>query len=113
MLDDPILVNDWHVVAYAPDLPQGKPVGARLLGEDLVIWRVGERVHVWRDLCLHRGTRLSLGTVRDETLICPITAGRTMRAGSACASRRIPSRRRRRRRGRRCIRRRYATTGSG
>ena len=71
MLDDPVLVDDWHVVAYAPDLEQGKPVGVSLLGEDIVLWRVGERVHAWRDLCLHRGTRLSLGTVRDDTLICP------------------------------------------
>ncbi len=70
MLDDPVLLHDWHVVAYAPNLPEGLPVAARLLGEDLVLWRVGERVHVWRDLCLHRGTRLSLGTVRDDTLIC-------------------------------------------
>ncbi len=83
MLDDPILVNDWHVVAYASELARGKPVGARLLGEDLVIWRVGERVHVWRDLCLHRGTRLSLGTVRDETLICPYH-GWTYDEGGQC-----------------------------
>jgi phenylpropionate dioxygenase-like ring-hydroxylating dioxygenase large terminal subunit len=71
MLDDPVLLDDWHVVAYAPDLPEGKPVAAHLLGEDLVLWRVGERVHAWRDLCLHRGTHLSLGEVRDDTLICP------------------------------------------
>jgi phenylpropionate dioxygenase-like ring-hydroxylating dioxygenase large terminal subunit len=71
MIDDPVLRDDWHVVAYAPDLPEGKPVAARLLDEDLVLWRVGEEVHAWRDLCLHRGTRLSLGTVRDDTLICP------------------------------------------
>ncbi len=83
MLDDPVLVNDWHVVAYAPDLQQGKPLGVRLLGEDLVIWRVGERVHVWRDLCLHRGTRLSLGTVRDETLVCPYH-GWTYDEGGQC-----------------------------
>lgn len=70
MLDDPVLVNDWHVVAYLADLPEGKPVGARLLEEDLVLWRVGARVHAWRDLCIHRGTRLSLGRVEGERLIC-------------------------------------------
>jgi len=42
-----------------------------LLEEDLVLWRVGEKIHAWRDLCLHRGTRLSLGKVEDQTLICP------------------------------------------
>jgi phenylpropionate dioxygenase-like ring-hydroxylating dioxygenase large terminal subunit len=70
MLTDAVLRDDWHVVAYAPDLPEGKPVAVRLLEEDIVLWRVGERVHAWRDLCVHRGTRLSLGTVHDETLVC-------------------------------------------
>lgn len=71
MLNDPVLVNDWHVVAYAADLKAEKPMAVRLLEEDLVLWRVGEKVHAWRDLCVHRGTRLSLGKVQGETLICP------------------------------------------
>lgn len=71
MINDPVLLNDWHVVAYAPDLPEGKPVGARLLDEDIVLWRANGRTHAWRDLCVHRGTKLSLGKVEGETLICP------------------------------------------
>jgi phenylpropionate dioxygenase-like ring-hydroxylating dioxygenase large terminal subunit len=70
MLTDPVLVNDWHVVAYAPELPEGQPRAVRLLDEDIVLWRVGGHVHAWRDLCLHRGTRLSLGSVQGETLVC-------------------------------------------
>jgi phenylpropionate dioxygenase-like ring-hydroxylating dioxygenase large terminal subunit len=70
MLTDPVLLNDWHVVAYAPELQDGQPRAVRLLDEDIVLWRVGERVHAWRDLCLHRGTRLSLGSVQGETLVC-------------------------------------------
>src|SRR5262249_48605077 len=70
MLADSVLINDWHVVAHAPDLREGAPLAAHLLGEDLVLWRVGERLHVLRDLCLHRGTRLSLGTVREALLTC-------------------------------------------
>jgi phenylpropionate dioxygenase-like ring-hydroxylating dioxygenase large terminal subunit len=45
VLDDPVLLDDWHVVAYAPDLPESRPVAARLLDEDLVLWRVGDQVH--------------------------------------------------------------------
>src|SRR5579875_3362712 len=71
MLNDPVLLNDWHVVAYAPALPERQPVAARLLDEDLVLWKVDGRVHVWRDLCVHRGARLSLGRVEDGCLICP------------------------------------------
>jgi phenylpropionate dioxygenase-like ring-hydroxylating dioxygenase large terminal subunit len=70
MLTDPVLLNDWHVVAYAPELPEGQPRAVKLLDEDLILWRVGERVHAWRDLCIHRGTRLSLGSVQGETLVC-------------------------------------------
>ncbi|HEV2457216.1 MAG TPA: aromatic ring-hydroxylating dioxygenase subunit alpha [Ktedonobacterales bacterium] len=70
MISDPVLLDDWHVVAYAPDLKGGAPVPARLLGEDIVLWRVGDRVHAWRDLCVHRGTRLSLGRVEGERLVC-------------------------------------------
>ncbi len=71
MLNDPVLLNDWHVVAYAPDLKEGKPMAVRLLEEDLVLWRVGNSIHAWRDLCLHRGTRLSLGKVENDCLVCP------------------------------------------
>lgn len=70
MIDDPVLLNDWHVVAYVPDLPVGKPVAVRLLDEDLVLWRVNGRTHAWRDLCVHRGTKLSLGRVEHNTLVC-------------------------------------------
>jgi phenylpropionate dioxygenase-like ring-hydroxylating dioxygenase large terminal subunit len=71
MLNDPVLLNEWHVVAYAPDLEEGKPMAVRLLEEDIVLWRANGKLHAWRDLCLHRGTRLSLGKVSDCTLICP------------------------------------------
>ncbi|GHO48158.1 chlorophyll a oxygenase [Ktedonospora formicarum] len=50
----------------------GKPVAARLLGEDLVLWRSKDGViHAWRDLCIHRGAKLSLGKTSGETLACP------------------------------------------
>ena len=72
MIDDPVLVEDWHPVARVKDLEGGGPIGVRLLGEDVVVWREGERFHAWRDLCVHRGTRLSLGhVVGGDRLECP------------------------------------------
>ena len=68
MIDDPVLVNDWHPVAGVDQLARGGPLGARLLGEDIVLWRSGDDHFAWRDLCVHRGTRLSLG---DRDLIPP------------------------------------------
>jgi phenylpropionate dioxygenase-like ring-hydroxylating dioxygenase large terminal subunit len=71
MINDPVLINEWHVVCRSEELPEGKPVGARLLDEDIVLWRVGGQVLAWQDLCIHRGTRLSLGRIEGDTLICP------------------------------------------
>lgn len=71
MIDDPVLVNDWHVVARAGDVGESEVIGARLLGEDLAVWRRDGRLMAWRDLCPHRGTRLSLGRVGERGLACP------------------------------------------
>lgn len=71
MIDDPLLYNDWHPVASLHEL-QAQPVLARrLLGEDLVVWQTGGAIHVWRDLCIHRGAKLSLGKVTQDCLACP------------------------------------------
>ena len=71
MIDDPVLIEDWHPVARVQDLAGGGPVAARLLGEDLVLWRSGDEYLAWRDLCVHRGTRLSLGhVVNGDRLEC-------------------------------------------
>jgi phenylpropionate dioxygenase-like ring-hydroxylating dioxygenase large terminal subunit len=69
---DQVLLNDWHVVAAAADIVAGRLVPATLLERDLVIWRdAGGTVHVWEDLCVHRGSRLSLGYIRNDRVVCP------------------------------------------
>ena len=71
MIDDPVLRNDWHPLARSDSLGEGQVMGARLLGQDVVLWRVNGQVRSWQDLCIHRGTRLSLGRVEQEQLVCP------------------------------------------
>jgi len=71
MLNDPVLLNDWHVVARSEDVRNDRAYPARLLMEDLVLWRCSNEIKAWRDLCVHRGTRLSLGWIKQETLTCP------------------------------------------
>jgi phenylpropionate dioxygenase-like ring-hydroxylating dioxygenase large terminal subunit len=88
MLNDPVLVNEWHVVARSGDLGVGQPLRARLLGEDLVLWRTGDRLMVWQDLCVHRGTRLSLGKIENDLLECAYH-GWTYNADGQCV--RIPA----------------------
>ncbi|GAB3769123.1 aromatic ring-hydroxylating dioxygenase subunit alpha [Ramlibacter monticola] len=60
----------WHPVASAGALGTA-PVAARLLGEDLVLWRDAQgAVHAWPDRCPHRGARLSLGRIAQGRLEC-------------------------------------------
>lgn len=71
MINDPVLINDWHVVARVTDVAEGQVLRVRLLEEDLVLWRTGGEIMAWEDLCIHRGARLSLGEVYQDTLLCP------------------------------------------
>lgn len=71
MIDDPILVNDWHPVASLKQLEHQPILGTRLLGEDIVVWKLGEQYQVWQDLCIHRGAKLSLGKLEGDCLKCP------------------------------------------
>lgn len=68
---DPILVNEWHPVLASADLPDGKPVGAQVLGQGVVLWRCQGRATAWKDLCIHRGAKLSMGRVQNDALSCP------------------------------------------
>jgi len=69
-LTDPVVRNEWHVAARSSDVA-GRPLAVRMLGEDVVLWRAGDRVMAWRDLCIHRGAKLSLGKVSGDCLVCP------------------------------------------
>lgn len=61
----------WHPVAYAHTLSD-KPLASKLLGKFLVIWRDSTgRPRALDDLCIHRGTALSLGEVKGDEIMCP------------------------------------------
>lgn len=66
---DPVLRDDWHVVARSSAVTD-RPVGVELLGEPVVLWRSGGCVSAGRDLCVHRGTRLSIGRIQEDRLVC-------------------------------------------
>ena len=61
----------WHPVAESSWV-RDEPVAVTLLGEGLVLFRSQGSVRCFADLCVHRGTRLSLGWVTDDgCLQCP------------------------------------------
>ena len=67
----PALLACWHPVAYAHTLTD-KPLAAKLLDEHLVVWRGADgKPKALRDLCIHRGTALSLGVAYGDEIMCP------------------------------------------
>ena len=78
----------WHPVAFSDDIGP-EPHGAVLLEEQLCLWRDDEgRPVALRDLCVHRGTPLTLGWVESGQIVCGYH-GWTYRRDGTCT--RIPS----------------------
>ncbi len=64
-----LLARRWFPVARSEDVLE-KPVKARLLDIDLIVYRTGGTVRVARDLCPHRGVPLSMGWIEGDELVC-------------------------------------------
>jgi vanillate O-demethylase monooxygenase subunit len=75
----------WHPVGFSAGLAS-EPLHADLLGEPLVLWRGPDgSVRVMSDVCIHRGTALSLGTVRGDEIACAYHGWR-YRADGRCVA---------------------------
>src|SRR5438132_14388938 len=60
----------WYPICRS-DAVRDKPIGLRRLGQDIVVWRDSKgRIHAHDDRCLHRGVKLSLGAIVNDTLRC-------------------------------------------
>jgi vanillate O-demethylase monooxygenase subunit len=85
---DNVLRDYWHPVAGVEEVGE-QPMAVRLLGEPLVVWRSNGLVSVFHDLCIHRGTPLSLGAVLDDGILECMYHGWQFDGTGACV--RIPS----------------------
>jgi vanillate O-demethylase monooxygenase subunit len=78
----------WYPVALSSEV-RDKAVASQLLGERIAVYRgASGKVSVFRDLCIHRGTPLSLGWIDGEDLVCAYH-GWSYGPSGACT--RIPS----------------------
>lgn len=78
----------WYPVALSDEVGSG-PVATQLLGERLAVYRgKSGKVAAFRDLCIHRGTPLSLGWIDGDDLVCAYH-GWSYAGTGACT--RIPS----------------------
>ncbi|QSQ19548.1 aromatic ring-hydroxylating dioxygenase subunit alpha [Pyxidicoccus parkwayensis] len=59
----------WHPVAFSHELKE-RPLPARLLGTDLVVWRTGSGVAATQRYCAHRGADLCQGESGPDGLRC-------------------------------------------
>lgn len=74
----------WWPVALSADVTT-QPGAATLLGQELVLWRSAAGAVAMADQCPHRGARLSLGQVHNDTLQCPYHGWR-FGSGGECVS---------------------------
>ncbi len=64
------LMNAWYVAASADEIAD-KPLGRRICGESMVLYRGNNgEIAVLEDFCPHRGAPLSLGRVCNGNLVC-------------------------------------------
>jgi vanillate O-demethylase monooxygenase subunit len=77
----------WHPVAFSHELKE-RPLLARLLGKEFVVWRTGSGVAASQRYCAHRGADLCAAHPSPEGLRCAFH-GWTYGADGQCV--RIPS----------------------
>ena len=65
-----VLARCWHPVAASTEVTATAPFAARLLDQDLVLYRTESGLTAAADLCVHRGAPLSLGCMRDGAIAC-------------------------------------------
>jgi phenylpropionate dioxygenase-like ring-hydroxylating dioxygenase large terminal subunit len=65
------LRNYWYPVLQSEELPEGKAVAIKVLGEELAVWRNADgQPNVVKDRCPHRSIKLSIGRVLGGELQC-------------------------------------------
>ncbi|MFD0676960.1 MULTISPECIES: Rieske 2Fe-2S domain-containing protein [unclassified Paenibacillus] len=67
---DEFLVNEWFAVLKSEEV-KDKPVQVIIMGARVVVFRTSKGVHAFKDLCIHRGSALSIGTIQNDTIVCP------------------------------------------
>ena len=62
--------NTWYVACTGNEIDD-KPLGRKICGENLVLYRAAEgKATALEDFCPHRGAPLSLGRVVEGKLVC-------------------------------------------
>lgn len=69
-MQDDVLAQGWIPVCEKRELSD-KPLKAQVLGMPIALFRTSSGTKALKDLCVHRGVALSLGSVKNDCLVCP------------------------------------------
>jgi phenylpropionate dioxygenase-like ring-hydroxylating dioxygenase large terminal subunit len=62
----------WYVVGESRQIKTNEPFKATIWSKDYVIWRTPDnRFHALEDVCPHKGSALSIGTIQNDHIVCP------------------------------------------
>ena len=64
--------RSWYVVAQIDEITEDKPHKVTVWGKDYVIWKTKDnKYNALEDVCSHKGAALSIGTLKDNCIVCP------------------------------------------
>ena len=63
--------NQWQSVAQEKDLKEGVPVSVQVGEDEILLVRLGDRIHACGDKCTHYGAPLSEGLLLGHEVTCP------------------------------------------
>jgi len=62
----------WYVVGETTQIKINYPFKATIWSKDYVIWRTPDnKFHALEDVCPHKGSALSIGTIQNDHIVCP------------------------------------------
>ena len=65
-----LLLKDWYVICRKDEIEENKILLKYVFDQEIIIWKKKERIMAWENLCIHRGSRLSLGSIKKGILKC-------------------------------------------
>lgn len=71
MINDQAMLNQWFPVERGANLADEQLKAVMLLEQELVLVRLNGEVSVFKDQCVHRGSPLSRGCLKNGHLACP------------------------------------------
>src|SRR5215468_10994344 len=78
------VTEKWHAAASLAELQDNVPLGVKIAGIHVALYRVGNKVYATGNVCTHAEALLSDGLLHGYEIECPVHSGRfCIRTGQA------------------------------